>query len=74
MSNLKETWLEGEDVGVEYGKCLGISFPSNHPVRPSTPAITVDEEGIVSIAEQEFLRDTLNMNRLDILLSLDEVE
>jgi hypothetical protein len=74
MSNLKETGLKGEDVRVEYGKCLRISFPGNHPVRSSTPAIAVDEEGIVSVAEQELLRDALDMNRLDILLSLDEIE
>jgi hypothetical protein len=74
MSNLEETWLKGEDVWVEYSKCLGISFPGNHPVRPSTPAIAVDEEGIVSVAQQELLRDALDMDWLDILLSLDEIE
>lgn len=46
----------------------------DHPVRPCAPTVPVNEERVVGVAKQEFLSDTFDVNRLDVLLAVHKVE
>lgn len=47
MPNLDEARLERENVRREDGESVGVAFPGDHPVGPSTPAIAVNKERVV---------------------------
>ena len=66
--------LESEDIRVEDGEGLRVAFPIDHPVAACSPAVTVDEEAVVGVAEQELCSDALDVDGLDALLALDKVE
>lgn len=74
MTNLHEARLKGADVWIEDGERLWIAFPVDHPITSSTPAIAIDKEAVVSVAQQELGGNALDVDRFDVLLALDEVE
>ena len=74
MSNFNEVRLKGQDIRIEDGKSVRGAFPSNDPIRSSSPAITTNEERIVSVAEQEFTGITLNVHWFYIFFALHKVE
>lgn len=66
--------LEGKDVRVEDSKGLRRALPRNLPVRTRPPAVAVDKEREVCVAEQELGLKALDVNGLDVLAPCNKVE
>ena len=54
MSNLYKILFEGKDIRIGQGKRLRLAFPCDLPIGSSSPAIAIDEKGVVGVIEQEF--------------------
>lgn len=74
MPDLNKTGFKCQYVWIEDGKRLRIAFPSNSPIWSSAPTIPINEEGIVSVAQEEFACKAFDVDRLDLLLPHDEIE
>jgi len=74
MPYLDEARLKGQNVRVEYGECLRVTFPCDSPVGASAPAVAIDVEGVICVAKQELASDALDVNRFDVLLAHDKVQ
>ena len=74
MSYLNEIRLKRQNVGVVECECLRCSFPLDLPILSRSPPIAVDKEGEVRIVEEELAVQTLDVDRLDVLLSCNEVQ
>lgn len=66
--------LEGKDIRVEDSKGLRRTLPRDLPVRTRPPAVAVDKEREVRVAEQELGLKALDMDRLDVLALCNKVE
>ena len=74
VSYLNEIRLKCQNVGVVECKSLRRSFPLNLPVLSRSPSVPVDEEREVRVVKEELAVQTLYVDRLDVLLSCDEVQ
>ena len=68
-----EGWLKRKNIRIVECKGLWSPLPLNFPVGPCAPAVPVDKEAEVGIVEKEFAVQTLNVNRLHILLAGNKV-
>lgn len=74
VSDLYETRLERQNVGVAKGEGLRRPFPLYLPVRSCSPAIAIDEKAEIGVIEEEFAVQTLNMYWTNIFFAGNEVE
>jgi hypothetical protein len=74
VSDLDEAWLKRQDIWVIQRKTLWCTLPLNLPIRPCTPAISVDEETEVGIIEQELPIQTFYVNGLHAFFSRHKIE
>lgn len=66
--------LKCKNIRVVECKGLRSTLPLNFPVGPCSPAVPVHKEAEVGIVEKEFAVQTLNVNRLHILLASNKVQ
>src|ERR1700753_188304 len=71
---LHKARLERNDIRIEKGKRWRVPFPVDDPIASCPPAVAVDEEAVISVAEQELRSNTLDMDGFDVLLLLHKVE
>ena len=74
VAHLDELGIEGEDVGVVQGEGGGRAFPAEEPRGPGAPAILVDVEGELVVAQEELAIDAEDGDRLEVFLALHELE
>lgn len=74
VSDLNKIGLKCKNIWIRKSKRIGISLPGNLPVRPSTPAIPVDEKREIAIVQEELAIHPLNMDRLHVFLPCDEIK
>jgi hypothetical protein len=74
VSNFDEMGFECKDIWIENGKICWSSFPGNHPIRTSSPTVSIDEEGVIGVAQKEFASNTFYMHRFDALFALNKVK
>lgn len=74
MPNLNEAGFKSQYVRVRQRKRLRLAFPSDFPVLPRPPAVSIDEKGEVGIIEEEFAVEPLDVDRLGVFFSRDKVE
>lgn len=76
MPDFDKTRLKRENVRREDGERIRVTLPSNHPIGPSTPAVAVNKERVIRVAEQELSLNAFNEYRLDgaFALALHKVE
>lgn len=74
MPNLDEVGLKRQDVRIGEGEGTRVALPRNPPVWTSSPSISVDKEGEITVVQKELSVQSLNVNRLDVLLARDEIK
>jgi hypothetical protein len=74
VTDLDETWLERQYVGVAEGKSLWGAFPLDLPVGSCAPAVAVDEEAEIGVVKQEFSVEALDMYGPDIFFAGNKIK
>jgi hypothetical protein len=74
VTDLYETRLERQDVGVAEGEGLGSAFPLYLPVRSCAPPVAIDEEAEIGVVEEEFAVQTLDMDGTNVLFAGHEIK
>lgn len=74
VSDLDKIGLKCKNIRIRKSKRIGISLPGDLPVRPSTPAIPVDEKREITIVQEELAIHPLNVNGFHVFLSCDEIK
>ena len=74
MPNLNETGFKSQYVRVGQRKCLRLALPSDLPVLPGSPTVSIDKKGEVGVVEEKFTVEPLNMNGLGVFFPCDKVK
>ena len=74
IPNLDKIRLKRQDIRTEDGKRRRVALPVDDPLLAGAPAVAVDEEAKVGVAEQKLRGQPLDVDGLDGLAAGDEVE
>ena len=74
VTDLDEVRLKRKYVRLEDGKRLRVALPLDQPVREGPPAVAIDEEAEIRIAQQEIAVDAFDVYRSQVFFCGDKVE
>lgn len=74
VSDLNKVGLKCKNIRIRKSKRIGISLPRDLPVRPSTPAIPVDEKREIAVVQEELAIHPLNVDRFHVFFPCDEIK
>ena len=74
VSKLDKVCLKSKNPWVAEREADRGALPVDAPLRPCSPAVTVDEERELRVVEEELAVESLDVDRLNILLARDKVK